>query len=506
MGNFVSKSSNESNIPPLVDNEYTIHTLVNAAYQADYTLFERCLDSGVSVKKSAYVEQLGVNCTPLHAICASPHANMEIQYDHHAGEYIVQRLINCKASVSEHTSKSENNVTVAINSIIDYNPLHLAVRYNNLRLIPYLVKNKADVNKRSGDTKTSLCIAAENNNEEAVRMLLELKANPSLSQTSSHLTPLYIACSKLNYSNTEQLLLAGADVNGHVKYNMTPLYIATMRGNESLVDLLLRHRADVNKSGFFQQSCLSIASACGHATIVDTLLEANSDVNSVNHEGKSALFFAATQGEAAICRTLIRLKADVNKADTYGCSPLFKACLYGFSTIVDLLINTKADVNAVRSDESNPHETPTEATPLLTAVVNDHTDAIILLVQAGADVNFQVVRTTSTIQKPRSSRSLTQTTTSVITTSPPSSPQTSPHCSPRSSLSNATNICIKYNDNAFLAALRRCDSLAVIRLMMNHANMLAIGFNDSTVIHAAAMNANHEILRAVIEARSRTNE
>lgn len=121
---------------------------------------------------------------------------------------------------------------------------------------------------------TTLLTASLNGNIEAVKLLLEAKADVNKAYTSEA-TPLYLASTKGHTEVVKLLLGAMADVNqAEAKYGATPLIIASRGGHTEVAKLLLEAKADVNvkvKAKGKEYTALSLAKEGGHTRIVELL-------------------------------------------------------------------------------------------------------------------------------------------------------------------------------------------------------------------------------------------
>lgn len=119
-------------------------------------------------------------------------------------------------------------------------PLHYAAMLGYIDIVKYFIDYDAKIiNKQDTQGDTALHIAAELNQLEIVKLLIENNANPNLEN----------------------------------KKGKTPLMKASSKGNEKIVKYLLDHNADPNHENKKGESALIFASSCGHETIVKLLVE-----------------------------------------------------------------------------------------------------------------------------------------------------------------------------------------------------------------------------------------
>ncbi|AKJ29526.1 ankyrin repeat domain-containing protein [Caldimonas brevitalea] len=97
------------------------------------------------------------------------------------------------------------------------------------------------------------------------------------------------------------------------------------------------------------------------------------DVNRLNPAGESPLMMAALKGELAWCQRLIERGADVNKP---GWTPLHYAATGSSIPVIELLLEHHAFIDA---------QSPNKTTPLMMAARYGSEEAVVTLLDAGAD-------------------------------------------------------------------------------------------------------------------------
>ena len=123
-----------------------------------------------------------------------------------------------KASFQRDVSKMKQLLQKGVdpNSIVDsvlqWNALHLAAYFGDLQVVHLLIENGAGLEARTKTKQTPLYMASEQGQLETVRLLLK----------------------------------KGADVNAKSRLGRTALYMALANGKKDVGDLLLEYGADVN--------------------------------------------------------------------------------------------------------------------------------------------------------------------------------------------------------------------------------------------------------------------
>jgi len=126
------------------------------------------------------------------------------------------------------------------------NLLYLAAIHNNVVVLEAMAKvSRVGVNdSRVKDGETPLCGAARCGNTEAVRVLLQAGALPSVGSGPSGTPPLYLAAEEGHRETVLVLLAGGANINIRRKLDdATPLHAACRAGRFDMCDLLCRKGA-----------------------------------------------------------------------------------------------------------------------------------------------------------------------------------------------------------------------------------------------------------------------
>lgn len=113
----------------------------------------------------------------------------------------------------------------------------------HIDILKILLANKADVNKLANNGFTSLHLAASNNGQVMIPLLVEAGADVNFANANQY-TPLHSAADSGNAKATGVLLDLGADVNAKDVYGFTPLIGAVLSGNRTVVNWLKSYGAD----------------------------------------------------------------------------------------------------------------------------------------------------------------------------------------------------------------------------------------------------------------------
>ena len=184
-------------------------------------------------------------------------------------------------------------------------PLHQAILEGDLPSVQHLLSSrKVDVNEFSEST-TPLILAAENNHEMIVELLLRHGADPNLRELQFNETALFKASFK-GYITLVQLLIAyGADVTLRIKNDETCLMWSSFKGFSDISQLLIRAGADVNAQDTkYGYTPLMVAAKNGYFETVELLLRNKANPHLLDKAGRSALIHAQSRGNPQVVALL----------------------------------------------------------------------------------------------------------------------------------------------------------------------------------------------------------
>jgi ankyrin repeat protein len=307
-----------------------------------------------------------------------------------------------------------------------------------------LTRKPSLLNTKSVYGDTIFHLVCETGHVKMVRLLLDLKADPSTknargmtgfeeakaagfgtlaeevedtcqcidaikeygSDTGLAYTDLQYACVRNDLLEVRRILSTTPDSIDTVNvYGDTALHYAARSGSIGIVNFLLEHKASVNlKSVSSGETPLIFAVRRGNREIIEKLISVGADAEIRNKKGKSAndllkekgmiigtgsdekssfspLMYACVKGDIEKVKNLIsKNSSTVQEVNVYGDSCLSYACMGRSVEMVKVLIDSKSDVNITNNFGD---------TPLHMAVGNPNREAAVgivkLLTSAGAD-------------------------------------------------------------------------------------------------------------------------
>jgi ankyrin repeat protein len=217
--------------------------------------------------------------------------------------------------------------------------------------------------------------AAMQGNREAVRSLLQKKANVNAPQIDGT-TALHWTVQADDLETADLLIRAGANVSAMNRAGAAPMLLAAVNGNAAMIEKLIKAGANPNaaltKSG---DTALMMTAKTGKADAVKVLLDHSAQVNARETWGDTtALMWAVAEHHPAIVKILIDHGADVNAKSKFVPS----ASGRGFEGTTPV---------AAKPDQRPEEFASGLLTPLMFAAREDDMESARLLVAGGADVN-----------------------------------------------------------------------------------------------------------------------
>lgn len=269
-------------------------------------------------------------------------------------------------------------------------PLQEALLQGNIELIQYLLEAGAFVGEApNGDGLLQITI--RRNNLELVELLLSKGAQVySTALWPFQLTPVQAAAGTGNKAVLRKLLNATSDIIGYLSINQGPspisgrtaLQAAAENGQIEMVEFLLALGADVHGPVAHQNGITPLqAAAKSRSTVVARLLlSAGADIYDPPNI-TPALKIAITKNDIAMFKLFLQYHSNVSSWPAESTSSLLRSAADSQSTYyLQTLISRGINVN-IRWLENQGYVTALE-----TAVRSDCFDAVVVLLQAGAEV------------------------------------------------------------------------------------------------------------------------
>lgn len=243
--------------------------------------------------------------------------------------------------------------------------------------------------------------AAKRGNAASVRALLDSDDKAAVNEPSRDgMTALLWAAQANNLQMARQLLDAGADANLANRYGITPLWLAATNRSPELVALLLAKGAQASATLPHGETALMAAGRSGDAKTIELLIDAGADPNAQEDKlGETALIWAAGENQADAVRALVSGGADPNLASrAMSLLPMEWLQVGMVSTVLPvggwapLHVAAREDAREaalalIEVGANKEIQDPDGLTALNIAVMNAHYDTAVALLEAGASPN-----------------------------------------------------------------------------------------------------------------------
>lgn len=190
--------------------------------------------------------------------------------------------------------------------------------------------------------------AAENGENDIIRFALASGADVDAHDPDTGKTPLILAAERGHVSSVALLIERGARVDRKSTEQWTPLVYAAARGQPQVARLLIGAGANVEvrePSGGYTP--LMIAALLGQADLVAPLIDAGADVTARGDQtGSTALAVAAESSSPSSLDTMAELLiggSPLEARDDSGATPLMAAAKANNTNAVNLLLSAGAD-------------------------------------------------------------------------------------------------------------------------------------------------------------------
>ena len=244
-----------------------------------------------------------------------------------------------------------------------------------------IINNGADVNVMNKNNITTLMIACEKRNKDAINVVLNAGADPNIADADGDTCLHYAARSDCCTEVFRVIISHGIDVNATNKKHVTALIIACHKGNTDAINILLEAGADPNITDSKGATCIhhAVGEGCSE-DVLRTIVNHGTAGNVTNKNNVTTLMIACEKGNKDVINVVLNAGADPNIADADGDTCLHYAARSDCCTeVLQAIISHGIDVNATNKKH---------ITALIIACHKGNTDAINILLEAGADPNI----------------------------------------------------------------------------------------------------------------------
>ncbi|KAL2128709.1 hypothetical protein VTI74DRAFT_8810 [Chaetomium olivicolor] len=225
---------------------------------------------------------------------------------------------------------------------------------DRLETMRFLLERGANINAENGVDRNAFhyWMMCGERTAESVRVLLEHGADPTITDSRCHYTPLNFFANKGEDPGLLELLVAhGADINAihpEARGLVPPLHHLLIRPDVplSLLEAFMKHGADTNSEAADSSRPLQLAVLSGQLEALEVILGSKIlDIDDRDDEGTTALHQAAFLGFDACVRKLLEHGADPDIPDKLARTALHSAARKGLTETVQVLLGHTKHAN-----------------------------------------------------------------------------------------------------------------------------------------------------------------
>lgn len=203
----------------------------------------------------------------------------------------------------------------------------IVIQRESVEYVYAMIRSGEDVNQRSATGYHSLSVAAAAGNAELVSLLLERRADPTITNVHRAELPIHLAarggydlvCRLLVEPTRQRGVLDAPNVTG-----WPALHLATACGHLGVLAVLCRGGADINSRNAVlgDRTAAHLAAFICNQDALESLLDREADVRATDRLLRTPLHYAASKANAPGVSLLLRSKSDASARDSDGMTPM----------------------------------------------------------------------------------------------------------------------------------------------------------------------------------------
>ncbi|CAK0832846.1 unnamed protein product [Prorocentrum cordatum] len=224
-----------------------------------------------------------------------------------------------------------------------FTPVFIAAQKGQVEALKVLVEAKANLDKARNIDATPVSIAAHKGHVEALKVLVEAKANLDKAMNDGA-TPVFMAALQGHVEALKVLVEAKANLDKAMNDGATPVFMAAQKGQVETLKVLVEAKANLDKARNDGATPVFMAAQQGQVEALKVLVEAKANLDKARNEGATPVFMAAKNGHVEALKVLVEAKANLDKANNNGATPVFIAEQKGQVETLKVLVEAKANV------------------------------------------------------------------------------------------------------------------------------------------------------------------
>ncbi|MBN2891701.1 MAG: ankyrin repeat domain-containing protein [Bacteroidales bacterium] len=328
---------------------------------------------------------------------------------YHKNYNITKEIISAGANINQ---KIADGKTALITACDSYQGDSVLVA----KLVKLLLENGAKPNQNGKDKDGAIHYAAMYGHFEAVKLLIEYKANINSKGAYGRTALIYASASSGSLEIVKLLIENGANIKAKNDAGENALFdlITREKANTEVADFLIEKGININLSIKSYGTALHWAAFCGRLNIVKLLLDKGAKFNTKNDLGNTPLRQAMSQHKTDIVKFLFRKGAKTETEGFMGWSVLEYAVEKNdLDFVVEIIIKLKKDkeklpIQALKEAARKGNlpavkilleagiptedETSNDETPLMKAAYYGKLDVVNFLLEKGANIKAKDYR------------------------------------------------------------------------------------------------------------------
>ncbi|GAB4223564.1 MAG: hypothetical protein Tsb005_19070 [Gammaproteobacteria bacterium] len=262
---------------------------------------------------------------------------------------------------------AENPSLINAQDANGYYPIFNAVANNQLKMVEYLIDNKADIHLTSKKQQMLFPLCCEKGHLSIAKLLLAKFPDLLNKLDGEGLSPLMIAAASGHYEIVNYLLENGSDINlaltndKSTVQDANALFFAINMNHTQIALLLLKYGANFStdlviteNNTSFKMQLIHLACQKGNQEIVQALLTKNHElIDLPDSLGYSPLLHAVIYNQFDMITLLIKRRANLNLFTNDGYTALHKALLLSNYKIAKLLAEAGIALDNWCKDEND---------------------------------------------------------------------------------------------------------------------------------------------------------
>ena len=348
--------------------------VVQAARQGSHRILKVLLSLGASANSSDDSNRTALVYASQgfhggHFKCAAMllQAGSDVNAQDSHGETALMASCRCGRAGTIESLLRSGRCGVNVVNFKGHTALHLAVEHGQVGAVPVLISYDADVETQDKVDGTSpLMSAVQSGNRDVVKALLWAKADPNKHRRNG-MTAIHIGCLNphIDIHIVEELIHAGANVNGFDTLQMLPINYAAKHSRDDIVSELVKAKSLLDNPDPLNNcwTPLHFAVLYSPSEHVFLLLTSGANMDACSSDLLTPIDLAISADRPDVISAMLDLNCSLRRrhATRKGHVPMVTAATSGHSHLLGLLHWAGADIAPAELQRCFPLSSPSTA-------------------------------------------------------------------------------------------------------------------------------------------------